>query len=103
METSHDEPKAFDIILLLLLRGIRIVTGYEPITFSPKISYPNENQDYRENEEPPNHQIVVYQRKFSHYEADIQIGHGQFAPLKQGQGRVQASYYKWKTEMMDGS
>ncbi len=55
METGHDEPKAFDIILLLLRRGRRVVTGYEPITFAPKISYPNETQDYREKDDPPNH------------------------------------------------
>ena len=55
METGHDEPKAFDIILLLLLRGRRVVTGYEPITFAQKISYPNENQDYCEKTEIPNH------------------------------------------------
>ena len=55
METGHDEPKTFDIILLLFLRGRRIVTGYEPITFAPKKSYPNKNQDYCEKDEPPNH------------------------------------------------
>ena len=55
METGHDEPKAFDIILFLLLRGRRIVTGYKPITFAPKICYPNENQNYCEKDEPPNH------------------------------------------------
>ena len=55
METGHDESKAFDIILLLLLRGRCIVTGYEPITFAPKISYPNENKDYSEKYEPPDH------------------------------------------------
>ena len=55
METSHDEPKALDVIHLLLLRGRRVVTGYEPITFTPKISYPNENEDYCEKDEPPNH------------------------------------------------
>ena len=55
METGHDESKAFDIILLLLLRGGCIVTGYEPITFAPKISYPDENQNYSEKDEPPNH------------------------------------------------
>ena len=55
METGHDKSKAFDIILLLLLRGRSIVTGYESITFAPKISYPNENQDYSEKDEPPDH------------------------------------------------
>ena len=55
METGHDEPKAFDIILLLLLRGRGVVAGYEPIKFAPKISYSNENQDYCEKDEPPNH------------------------------------------------
>ena len=50
METRDDEPEAFDIILFLLLRGRRIVTGYQPITFAPKISYPNENQDYCEKD-----------------------------------------------------
>ena len=55
METGHDESKAFDIILLLLLRGRSIVTGNESITFAPNISYPNENQDYCEKDEPPDH------------------------------------------------
>lgn len=55
METGHDEPKAFDIILFLLLRGRSIVTGYESITFAPKIRYPDKNQDYCEKDEPPNH------------------------------------------------
>ncbi len=36
METGHDEPKAFDIILLLLLRGRRIVPGDEPVTFATR-------------------------------------------------------------------
>ena len=63
METGHDEPKAFDIIFLLLLRGRCIVTGYEPITFASKISYPNENQDYSEKDEPPNHMNPIYRHK----------------------------------------
>ena len=64
METGHDEPKAFDIIILPLLRRRRIVTGYEPITFAPKISYPNENQDYREKDDPPNHIIILFQESY---------------------------------------
>jgi hypothetical protein len=59
METGHDEPKAFDIILLLLLRGRRIVTGNEPVTFAQKICYPNENRDCCEKGEKPNHIIGV--------------------------------------------
>ena len=64
METGHDEPKAFDIIILPLLRRRCIVTGYEPITFAPKISYPNENQDYREKDDPPNYIIILFQERY---------------------------------------
>ena len=65
METGHDKSNAFDIILLLLLRGRSIVTGYESITFAPKISYPNENQDYSEKDEPPDH-INMFYKSISH-------------------------------------
>ena len=47
METHDDEPKTFDIIFLLFLRGRRIRTGYEPITFASKISNPDEYKSLR--------------------------------------------------------
>ncbi len=55
METGHDEPKAFDIILLLLFGGRSVVAGNKPVTFASEVGYPNENQDYCEKDEPPNH------------------------------------------------
>ena len=55
METGHDEPKAFDIILLLLFGGRSVVAGNKPVTFASEIGYPNENQDYCEKDESPNH------------------------------------------------
>ena len=55
MKTGYDEPQAFDIILLLLFGGRSVVAGNKPVTFASEIGHPNENQDYCEKDEPPNH------------------------------------------------
>ena len=52
METGNYDPKTFDVILLLLFRRSRVVTGDESVAFALEIRKTDEDQNNGDSENP---------------------------------------------------